>query len=73
MQVVREQFALAKAHGLFRAASAVDVTWIIAWEVLGAERTNRSPFSRSFEALQQVSEVQQQVEGKKGSDSRSID
>lgn len=55
MQVVREQFALAKSNGLFRAASAVDVTSIIVWEVLGlgAERSKSS----SFAALPQVSQV----------------
>eukprot|EP00438_Fugacium_kawagutii_P017975 Skav223035 [mRNA] locus=scaffold5:140446:141368:+ [translate_table: standard] len=59
MQVVREQFALAKAHGLFRAASAVDVTSIMAWEMLPgcARRTLPRPSCGSFDALQQVSEV----------------
>eukprot|EP00438_Fugacium_kawagutii_P011084 Skav208620 [mRNA] locus=scaffold248:575615:580561:- [translate_table: standard] len=55
MQAVREQAALAKSHGLFRAASAVDVTCIIAREMMGfGERSSSSRFTSLPEVAQET-------------------
>eukprot|EP00438_Fugacium_kawagutii_P028503 Skav229790 [mRNA] locus=scaffold2234:131123:133331:- [translate_table: standard] len=57
MQAVRKQAALADAHGLFRAASAVQVTWNILWvDVLGALGGLASKGS-FFNSLPKVSQV----------------